>query len=329
MAVLMRHIDPHVHCRDWGEFQKATIAQVMALARSQGIAAVVDMPNTRPPITTGELVERRLQTAESEGCLDGYYLWIGATKDPEQTREAAEVAATHPRVMGIKLYAGRSVGDLAIIDAADQLNFYQILANAGYTGVVTVHCEDESMFKPGLFDPAKPDTWNLARPPEAEISSVLHQLAFVEEVGFKGHLHIAHISVPEAVNAVNEARGRIRVSCGITPHHLMLSANEMLTPAGLMYKVNPPLRDRSSVQELRDMANVGMIDWIETDHAPHLQADKTYEPGRAPESYMSGIPSLNYYPRLLDSLREDGFSEQTIQAMTYLNIKRILPKIKE
>ena len=86
----MKHIDPHVHCRDWSQSYKATIKSVTELARSQGIVAIFDMPNTEPPILTKALVEKRLQTAIDENCIDGYYLYMGITSKPEQIREAVE-----------------------------------------------------------------------------------------------------------------------------------------------------------------------------------------------------------------------------------------------
>lgn len=57
VTVKRKHIDVHVHCRDWEESAKATISQVKRLSESQGIVAICDMPNTKPPITTAELVE--------------------------------------------------------------------------------------------------------------------------------------------------------------------------------------------------------------------------------------------------------------------------------
>src|SRR5271155_2706758 len=118
------HIDPHVHCRDWDQAYKATIKSVTETARRQGVVAIIDMPNTAPPIITEELVNRRLQTAESEGCLKGYYLYIGATSDPEQLKKAAKIVETNPRVLGMKLYAGKSVGDLEISSEEGQRKVY-------------------------------------------------------------------------------------------------------------------------------------------------------------------------------------------------------------
>ncbi len=110
------HIDPHVHCRDWDQSYKATISSVMETARRNGVVAIVDMPNTQPPITTMELVARRLRTAEKEGCSEGYYLYVGATSDPQQLADAVDIIDSNPKVLGMKLYAGNSVGNLEVPD---------------------------------------------------------------------------------------------------------------------------------------------------------------------------------------------------------------------
>lgn len=324
-----RHIDMHTHCRDWDESAKSTIREVLQLARSQGIVAICDMPNTKPPITTAALVERRLRTAYEEGCLDGYYVYIGATGSPEQLKEAVGVVKNNLKVPGIKLYAGKSVGDLAVTEEDDQRRVFYVLTNEGYEGVLLAHAEKESLAKPELWIPENPATWNLARPPEMEIEAVKDLIRFARETGFRGHLHICHTSTPEAVKLVNEAKRHMRISCGVTPHHLTLSTEDMQTEEGMRFKANPPLRDRRTMLELMELLKLGKIDLIETDHAPHTKEEKTYDPSRPKDSYMSGIRSLEGYAAFLHSLIDDGFEAEQIERLTYSNIKKIFTKIIE
>jgi len=86
MVRLQTCLDPHVHFRDGRQAYKMTIREGTLIARSQGVSAVFDMPNTDPPIIRGYDVAERLKLAQDQGCLDGYYLYIGATIDPNQTR---------------------------------------------------------------------------------------------------------------------------------------------------------------------------------------------------------------------------------------------------
>ncbi len=324
-----KHIDPHVHCRDWNEYSKATIGSVMRIAESQGVAAICDMPNTKPPIIDKDTVERRLNTAKIEGCSNGYYLYIGATRDPDQLREAADVAMHNPRVVGIKLYAGKSTGDLSVLAEEDQRNVYRVLTEAKYNGVLAVHCEEESLGRANLWVPENPSSWNLAKPPEMEIKGVENQIMFARDAGFEGHLHIAHITTPESVEIVDDARKTVRISCGATPHHLTYSTEDMMSFSCMWLKVNPPIREKGMMMRLRQLLRDGKIDWIETDHAPHLRVEKEYDHNRLPDFFKSGIRSLDNYAGFLKSLSDDGFTEEQIERLTYSNIKKVFPKITE
>jgi dihydroorotase len=323
-------IDPHVHCRDWEESGKATIEEVKRLAARQGVGIIFDMPNTKPPITTAELVERRLATAMDElGSLDGYYLYVGVTADPDQVKDAVRIFNEYPRVIGLKMFAGKSVGDLAVIKEEDQRIVYGTLADAHYDGVLAVHCEHEDFSRLNLWIPERPSTWNLARPPEMEIRSVKNQIKFACDEGFAGHLHVCHASVPQTVWLVDEARARMRISCGVTPHHLLHSTDEMQIVSGMKYKVNPPLRNNKMRLGMWELLRHGKIDWIESDHAPHEKERKTYNEDNPKEFYMSGIRSLKDYDRLLRKLRKDDFSVQQIYELTNANITAAFPKIVE
>ena len=313
------HIDPHVHCRDWNEAYKATLRSVTDLAKGQGVCAIFDMPNTDPPITSRELVEKRIETARQEGCLKGYYLYIGVTADPDQVREAVEVAEGNSRVVGLKMFACRSVGELSVIDERAQFSIFKELADARFDGVFAVHCEKENLFRMDLWDFNNPRSWNLARPPEAEVGSIRDQIKFAKEAHFKGILHICHVSTPETVRVIRRET-ELKITCGATPHHLRYSTLDMVGEDSLMYKVNPPLRDRQAMLLLRECLREGKIDWVETDHAPHTHVEKKAPP------FPSGIQSLNDYASFLDSLIEDGVTREQVSELTYGNIKKIFGK---
>ena len=324
-----RRIDVHVHSRDLTESAKSTILQSMQLARSQGIVAICAMPNTKPAITTAALVDMYLRTAHDEGCLDGFYLYIGATSNPAQLREAVEVVRSNPKVVGIKLYAGKSVGDLAVIKEDEQRFVFRYLTELRYEGILAAHCEKESLARPELWVPENPATWNLARPPEMEFESTKDLIKYAMSEGFPGHLHICHVTIPQTVMLVDEARARIRISCGATPHHLRLSTDDMQTTEGMKYKVNPPIRSKEMMIALRECLRHDKIDWIETDHAPHTIEEKTYRQGKPKDSYMSGIRSLEGYDAFLHGLQNDGFKAEQIEEWTYSNIKKVFTKIIE
>lgn len=313
-------IDPHVHCRDGRESYKETIAHVLRLCDEQGVSMIFDMPNTDPPLLSARDADLRLKLVPAAGRRR-YRMYLGATADPAQLRAAVSAVANHEHIIGLKLYAGRpagakrsgedrSVGSLAVVSEQDQRQVYRTLAEAGYTGVLAAHCEKESLFV-NLFDPQQPATHSLARPAAAEAQSIADQVRFTEAAGFRGTLHICHVSSAAGLDVIRGARGKLKLTCGVTPHHLLWSAIQAKGVDGLLYKVNPPLRDPADGIALRKALKDGNIDWIETDHAPHPISEKLYPP------YASGYPSLCLYRTLVEELLPCwGLSADRIREVT-------------
>jgi len=314
-------IDPHVHCRDWAQSNKETIAHALNVAERIGLSGIFDMPNTNPPITSRELVKKRLEDADKTDSPVFYGLYMGLTSSTSQIKEAVRTwKEFFPKVVGLKMFAGHSVGDLGIIQEHEQKLVYQTLSSEGYGGVLAVHCEKESLLKQDLWNPSNPASHSYAHPPESEVNSIDDQINFAAEYKFKGRLHIAHTSVPKSVELIDNARkqGVIKISCGLTPHHCCLDYESIPKfPEGLLYKVNPPLRDGGSAKEMLDLLKEGKIDWIETDHAPHTLKEKLEKP------YMSGFPGLPYYPHFINFLRKEGMLEEQIRNLTHNNICNI------
>jgi len=319
-------IDPHVHCRDWNQSYKETIKHALHVAERAGLSGIFDMPNTDPAIISRELVEKRLNDAKKCNSKVFYGLYIGITADKNQIREAVETWREYfPKsdskvgVIGLKMFAGKSVGNLGIIKEDEQRLVYKTLAEQKYPGVLAVHCEKESLMRPELFNPENPRTWSFARPPESEYESVNDQIKFDEESGFEGNLHICHVSCPESFEMIREARKKINITCGVTPHHCSISY-KMIPESGkgLTFKVNPPLRDTGRTNKLYSLLGAGAIDLIETDHAPHTLKEKLEEP------YMSGFPGLHNYPNFIKHLENiAGFSHEQIENLTHKNIESI------
>lgn len=332
----MPHIDTHVHFRDENLYKKGTISLGTEFARENGINACIDMPNNDPLTLYLENVETRIGIAKSSGCLKGYYLYIGLTKDPEQIKKAAEIATKHPRVVGLKYFTtGKDDDLLAIKEESDQNKIYETLASLKYEGVVTPHCEKESLFKGG-FNPKEPWTWNDARPPEAEEVAVKDQINFAIENDFRGHIHIPHISSPSTMRTIwkYSKLPSPEISGEVTPHHLLFTTDDMRGEEGLDLKVNPPIRKMEIVEQLwKELKELACVDvrkdavpiTVGSDHAPHTKQEKRNPP------YASGYPGLEFgmYSKLIDEMRSRGFVEQEIDDLTYWNAKNIFPKIME
>jgi len=311
-------IDPHVHFRDGIQSYKETIAHGLAVATSQGVDKVVDMPNCYPHILRREHVIERLKLVpESE--KGRYYMYIGSSTDPKQLAEAVACVKEFKEVVGIKMFAGKSTGDLQILSDDEQRFVYQTLTDLGYEGLLAAHCELEALMDDSSFDPKNPISHARARPPEAEVASIKNQIAFIKETGFKGHFHMVHVSVPESVDIVTAAKKEgMRITCAATPHHLMWDESKYEGELGLLYKMNPCLRAKELVDGLREHLVAGRIDWIETDHAPHAVGEKLKA------GYPSGYPTLYVYKECVEEfLPSLGISEERIKELTYDNIIKV------
>ncbi len=310
------YIDSHVHFRDFNQRYKETIKHGLEVALDSGLDAVFDMPNTDPPIMTRELIKDRLRIAREANVSDVFYgLYIGLTADPEQVKQASNIFRSFKQVVGMKLYAGHSVGNLGVINKEEQKRVYGTLAKEGYEGVLAVHCEKESELCPDSWDSQQPITHCYARPEKAEIESVRNQLMYAKESGFNGRLHVAHISSPMAVDLVTQAKKEgMDISCGICPHHFIYDWSQMYDKKGVFWKMNPPLREPKSRERIFQQLKKGEIDWIETDHAPHSLTEKFENP------FMSGIPGIAWWPMFEEFLRQNEFTDEQIKQLTYAKI---------
>jgi len=309
-------IDPHVHCRDGEQAYKETIAHVFQITKKQGVTHIFDMPNTDPPILTEKDVHERFALVP-ETKKRNYFLYLGLTPDEEQLEQAVVTFDRLTRVIGFKLYAGKSVGDLEVIEEEQQKKIYAILTALKYKGVIAVHCEKESFLKPELWDPSNPISHSFARPEEAEVASIQDQIRFVKDTGFQGNLHIVHVSCPESVELIDSARKEINITCGVTPHHIMWDNRRLSESNGLLYKMNPPLRSQPDVLGLVECLKAGKIDWIETDHAPHPIGEKLFSP------YLSGFPSLYLYKDFVENFLPGlGINGEEIRKLTHDNVCR-------
>ena len=235
-------LDPHVHLRGMEWAHKGDFATETAAALAGGYTAVLDMPNTPPPTTDSQGLERKLEDLGRNARCD-YGVWLGA--HPSGVRPPAELARLSRRVCGIKLYCGHTTGGLTI--GPSQMD-RQVASWPG-PGVLAAHAEGESV---SVF------------------------LAALARYGKRGHL--CHIDTARAVSEVAEHKRRgTKVTAGVCPHHLVFCDRDLpaLGPRGMM---KPPLGTRSDREALWEGLRQGVIDVVESDHAPHTWDEKLGHP---------------------------------------------------
>lgn len=313
-------IDPHVHFRDWEQSEKETLRHGICSGLVAGVSCFFDMPNTVPPLTDEATILRRLSHADKVMAeMDGddairisYHVYGGITTDMEQIRDMVALhARLFPLMVGLKLFAGHSTGNMGVVTEEQQRAVYRTLADCGYKGVVALHCEKEALLCPDCDAPDDALAHSLARPSTAEVESVRDQIRFAREEGFAGTLHVCHISTAGAIGLVSEAREQgMQITCGATPHHALLSVQDSLPHRHL--SMNPPLREQADRDAVFLALLDGHIDWIETDHAPHTREDK--------KNGANGIPGYTGLMLLIRRLRMADCPEERLRDLLGKNV---------
>ena len=146
---------------------------------------------------------------------------------------------------------------------------------------VVQHAED-SRLTAGCSMNLGPTSFRLGlrgMPNAAESDIVRRDIALASET--KAHIHVAHISTAEAMDAVRQAKkAGIRATAEVTPHHFTL-IDENIGDFDTHYKMNPPLRSLADREAMIAGIVDGTIDAIATDHAPHAFHEKQVEFERA------------------------------------------------
>jgi len=121
--------------------------------------------------------------------------------------------------------------------------------------------------------------------------------------GLKRHVHICHLPSRAVLKeVVKMKRAGYPVTCGVTPHHLFLTEKDV-ERLGVYGMMKPPLKSQADVDYLWE--HMDDIDLIESDHAPHTNADK--------QAGAYGVPGLETtLPLLLQAEREGKISREQI-----------------
>lgn len=312
-------IDPHVHLRDWKQSGKETIEHGLSAARKAGITRVFDMPNTDPALTERSVILDRLALASPSVKKHrvSYSLYAGITNDISRLSDLVSLhSELFPLVIGLKMFLANSTGNMGITDRRMQEEIIKNLALLNYSGVLAVHAEDESFFESAKEDPSDWSSHSYARPAISESESVKNIIALCEKYSFSGNLHICHVSTSLALDEIRKAKERkiIRISCGATAHHALLTLSDA-KERNRYLKMNPPLRSQSDRNAVYDALKSGLIDFVESDHAPHTLEDK--------ERGAGGIPGFAGTLLLLDHLVRDGVDEERIKDLFGGNVLKL------
>jgi dihydroorotase len=261
-------IDIHVHLREPGREDEETIATGTRAAAKGGFTSIGCMPNTTPPIDNATVLETILDRAEKEGLVNVFP--VAAITKELKGKEISE--------MGDLIQAGA----IAFSDDGESVMNAEVMRRAleyarMFDVPLIIHAEDKNLSDKGQMNEGYYSTLLGLKgiPAATEEVIIARDLILAGMTGSR--IHITHLSTKGSVQLIRDAKKRgIRVTCDVTPHHLILS-DESLVSYDTNLKVNPPLRSRKDLEALREGLVDGTIDAIASDHAPHAPQEKERE----------------------------------------------------
>lgn len=279
-------IDDQVHFREPGLTEKGEILTESRAAAAGGVTSYMEMPNTRPPATTIELLEEKYARAAEVSAVN-YSFYLGATND-----NIAEIERVDPeRICGVKVFMGSSTGNMLVDNEQTLADIFKFSPT-----LVATHCEDEATIKANLASARRAygDDIPVAMHPvirsaEACYRSTAHAVELAHKYG--GRLHVLHLSTARELTLFerNKPLEEKRVTNEVCVHHLWFSEGDYAAK-GNFIKWNPSIKSAADRDSLRAAVRSGLADVVATDHAPHLLAEKLKPYPEAP----SGGPLVQH-----------------------------------
>jgi dihydroorotase len=263
-------IDGHVHFREPGLEYKEDFLSGSRAAVMGGVTTVLDMPNTLPTTSTGELVEQKRRLAEGKAYCDFGLFGLLAQDSVVHMPAMAQAG-----VIGFKCFLGRSTGDIGPPDDGTLLEAMSLSANLGLR--CAFHAENDAILQheihrlqaAGRTDPLAHVE---SRPVVAEVESIQRAGLFASYKDTR--IHILHLSSAPGLRAIEDWRRRgVDITCETTPQHCFLTSDAMRT-VGPILRINPPVREAGHGDALLEGLASGRITAIATDHSPHLRSEK-------------------------------------------------------
>ena len=287
-------IDPHVHLREPGQEEKETIATGAAAAVSGGFTSVCCMPNTEPALDDDGRIEFVYRQSQRAGLANVFP--VGAITKGRKGAELAE--------MGLMAQAGAVAFSDDGVAVASAAVMAKALAYVAMTGrCLMQHCEDPQLGGGAMNAGLLATRLGLSGWPRVAEELIIQRDVLLnarQNIGCR--YHVQHLSSGGSAELVRQARrdafGKAHITAEASPHHLLLTEDNCST-YDPNYKMNPPLRARRDIEELRAAIADGTITVLATDHAPHTREEKEREFAAAPCGIIGLDCALPLYVKAL------------------------------
>ncbi len=274
-------VDPHCHLRDMDWSHKATFTSETCSAVAGGYWAVFDMPNTPPETISRTALDTKIEALNHHAVCD-WGVYAGAS----QADNTDEYEAMMNDTCGLKIFNNSTTGNLLIEDQAMRERHYEEWVESR---LIVVHAEEET---------------------------VLDILELVRK--YRKRTHFLHISTANEIEYLRDAREEgLPITLGVCPHHLYLTEADIATMGGYAM-MKPSLKTQADVDVLWQAIADGLVDIIESDHAPHTREEKETD------SPAYGVPGLETnLPLMLTAVHDGRVTLERVIEMVADNPRKI------
>ena len=285
MYLLPGVIDDQVHFREPGLTERGNIQTESIAAVAGGTTSFMDMPNVIPPTLNLELWNEKIKIAE-QVSLANYSFYMGSSNTNIEDIKSIDAS----QVCGLKVFMGSSTGNLLVDDqkALEDIFSYSPV-------IITTHCEDtplitenekKALEKYGEDIPI--ELHEEIRSREACLISTKKAIELARQ--FNAKLHVLHISTKDEIELFKAGTVEEKlITAEVCVPHLLFSSEDYKN-LGSLIKCNPSIKSNSDKQALRQALKDQTIDYVATDHAPHILSEKKNTYSTSP----SGMPSVQH-----------------------------------
>ena len=276
-------VDLHTHLREPGFEESETIRSGSRAAAAGGYTAVFAMANTNPVTDTAARADWIANEGSQVGLVEVFP--IGSITKNLAGKELSDIEAMASSLSKVRVFSddGHCLED-------EELMRQAMIKVKSFDGVIAQHAQDSKLTIGSQMNDSdlSVELGLTGWPARAEADVIARDAQLAIETGAR--IHICHVTTAEGLEVVRWAKTKgARLTAEVTPHHLMLT-EELVRTLNPVYKVNPPLRTREDVLELRKGLLDGSIDIMATDHAPHSIEKKSCE-WHAAANGMVGLES--------------------------------------
>jgi dihydroorotase len=300
-------VDLHTHLREPGREYAEDIETGSAAAALGGYTAVFAMANTNPVADSPVVTDHVWYRGQQVGLVDVHP--VGAVTVGLEGRQLTEMGLMNAGAGQVRIFSDDGVC------VHDPMVMRRALEYATGLGVLIAQHAEEPRLTVGAIAHEGPNAALLGLsgwPRAAEESIVARDALLARDAGAR--VHICHASTAGTVEILRWAKAQgISITAEVTPHHLLLDDTRLTSYDG-RNRVNPPLREVSDAEALRQALADGVIDCVATDHAPHAEHEKVCEFANARPGMLGLQTALSVVVR---TMVEPGF-------LTWRGVARIL-----